>query len=215
MELYYTKGFAEGIKDVDVSKGIVTGYFSAFGNKDSDGDIIQKGAYTKSINENFDRIKHLLDHDRTKAVGKLQSLKQDEFGLYYESKAGRHTQGQDFLKMAEDGIITEHSVGFQTIKEHNSKEENANIITEVRLLEGSSLQTWGSNQFTPLMGVKSEADVIALFATLEKALKNGTYSDECFKNTIIPRYKAIESILPQSSTKPQVKSEDFSHIKFY
>jgi HK97 family phage prohead protease len=215
MELYYTKGHSEGIKDVDVSKGIVTGYFSAFGNKDSDGDIIQKGAYTKSINENFDRIKHLLDHDRTKAVGKLQSLKQDEFGLYYESKAGRHTQGQDFLKMAEDGIITEHSVGFQTIKEHNSKEENANIITEVRLLEGSSLQTWGSNQFTPLMGVKSEADVIALFATLEKALKNGTYSDECFKNTIIPRYKAIESILPQSSTKPQVKSEDFSHIKFY
>ena len=215
MELYYTKGHSEGIKDVDVSKGIVTGYFSAFGSKDSDGDIIQKGAYTKSINENFDRIKHLLDHDRTKAVGKLQSLKQDEFGLYYESKAGRHTQGQDFLKMAEDGIITEHSVGFQTMKEHNSKEENANIITEVRLLEGSSLQTWGSNQFTPLMGIKSETDLLALFTTLEKALKNGTYSDECFKTTIIPRYKAIKSILPQFSTKPQVKSEDFSHIKFY
>lgn len=215
MELYLTKGYSEGVKDVDTVKGIVTGYFSAFGNKDSDGDIIQKGAYTKSINENFDRIKHLLDHDRTKAVGKMQVLKQDDFGLYYESKAGRHTLGQDFLKMAEDGIITEHSVGFQTIKENQSKEENANIITEVRLLEGSSLQTWGSNQFTPLMGIKSEKDVIALFATLEKALKNGTYSDECFEKEIIPRYKAIESILPQFSTKPQLAKEDLQQIKFY
>lgn len=215
MELYLTKGYSEGVKDVDTVKGIVTGYFSSFGNKDSDGDIIQKGAYTKSINENFDRIKHLLDHDRTKAVGKMQVLKQDDFGLYYESKAGRHTLGQDFLKMAEDGIITEHSVGFQTIKENQSKEENANIITEVRLLEGSSLQTWGSNQFTPLMGIKSEKDVITLFLTLEKALKNGTYSDECFENTIIPRYKAIERILPQFSTKPQIVKEDLQQLKFY
>lgn len=215
MELYITKGYSEGIKDVDISKGIVTGYFSSFGNKDSDGDIIQNGSYTKSINENFDRIKHLLDHDRTKAVGKLQILKQDSFGLYYESKAGRHTQGQDFLKMAEDGIISEHSVGFQTIKQHNSKEENANIITEVRLLEGSSLQTWGSNQFTPLMGIKSETDLMALMDTLEKAFKNGTYSDECFKNTIIPRYEAIKSILPQFSTKPQANLEDLKQIKFY
>jgi len=215
MELYMTKGYSEGVKDVDTVKGIVTGYFSAFGNKDSDGDIIQFGAYTKSINENFPRIKHLLDHDRTKAVGKLQILKQDSFGLYYESKAGRHTLGQDFLKMAEDGIITEHSVGIQAIKEHKSKEENANIITEVRLLEGSSLQTWGSNQFTPLMGIKSETDLMALFDTLEKALKNGTYSDECFQNTIIPRHEAIKSILPQFSTKPQAHLEDLKQIKFY
>ena len=215
MSLYSTKSLSEGVKDIDVAKGIVTGYFSAFGSKDSDGDIIQKGAYTKSINENFKRIKHLLDHDRTKAVGKIQVLKQDDTGLYYESKAGRHTQGQDFLKMAEDGIITEHSVGFQTIKEHQSKEDNANIITETRLLEGSSLQTWGANQFTPITGIKSETDLLALFTTLEKAFKNGTYTDECFKNIIIPRYEAIKSILPQFSTEPQVKSEDFKHINFF
>ena len=215
MSLYLTKSLSEGVKDIDVAKGIVTGYFSAFGSKDSDGDIIQKGAYTKSINENFKRIKHLLDHDRTKAVGKIQVLKQDDTGLYYESKAGRHTQGQDFLKMAEDGIITEHSVGFQTIKEHQSKEDNANIITETRLLEGSSLQTWGANQFTPITGIKSETDLLALFTTLEKAFKNGTYTDECFKNIIIPRYEAIKSILPQFSTEPQVKSEDFKHINFF
>ena len=45
------KSFEYGIKDIDSSKGIITGYFSAFNSKDSDGDIIFKGAYSKTIQE--------------------------------------------------------------------------------------------------------------------------------------------------------------------
>ena len=39
------------IKDVDTKSRIVAGYFSAFNNVDSDGDLIKPGAFTKSINE--------------------------------------------------------------------------------------------------------------------------------------------------------------------
>jgi phage head maturation protease len=63
------KSFDYSIKgaDIDASKGIVTGYFAAFNNKDSDGDIIVKGAFAKTIKErgpqsSKPRIKHLLDH---------------------------------------------------------------------------------------------------------------------------------------------------------
>jgi phage head maturation protease len=108
------KNLSQGISDVDVKKGIVTGYFSSFDNMDSDGDVIRKGAFTKTINENFQRVRHLLDHDSTKSVGKILSLKEDTKGLYYESKAGRHTLGRDFLLMVEDGLISEHSIGFVT-----------------------------------------------------------------------------------------------------
>ena len=111
------KNLSQGISDVDVKKGIVTGYFSSFDNMDSDGDVIRKGAFTKTINENFQRVRHLLDHDSTKSVGKILSLKEDTKGLYYESKAGRHTLGRDFLLMVEDGLISEHSIGFVTIKQ--------------------------------------------------------------------------------------------------
>ena len=37
-----------GLDDLDETKGIVKGYGSVFGNVDSDGDVITKGAYTKT-----------------------------------------------------------------------------------------------------------------------------------------------------------------------
>ena len=41
----------------DTSQRILEGYASAFGNPDSYGDIVQRGAFTKTILERKDRIK--------------------------------------------------------------------------------------------------------------------------------------------------------------
>lgn len=210
--IYLTKNISQTIKDVDVKLGIVTGYFSKFGNIDSDGDIIQKGAYTKTISESFQRIKHLLDHDRTKAVGVLQVLKEDDFGLYYESKAGRHTLGQDFLLMAEDGIISEHSVGIYPIKQAKG-EGGSNVITEVRMLEGSSLQTWGANEHTPLTGIKSDKDIIQLLDAIQKALSNGNYSDETFME-IEKKYKSLQFTLADRTVTIADKKDSLSQFLF-
>ena len=210
--IYLTKNISQTIKDVDVKLGIVTGYFSKFGNIDSDGDIIQKGAYTKTISESFQRIKHLLDHDRTKAVGVIQVLKEDDFGLYYESKAGRHTLGQDFLLMAEDGIISEHSVGIYPIKQAKG-DNGANVITEVRMLEGSSLQTWGANEHTPLTGIKSDKDIIQLLDAIQKALSTGNYSDETFKE-IEKKYKSLQFTLADRTVTIADKKDSLSQFLF-
>lgn len=188
------KSFELGFKDIDSKKGIVTGYFSSFNTKDSDGDIILKGAFSKTISERGPnstqpRIKHLLDHDKRHAVAVLLTLEEKSEGLYYESKASRSTNGRDFLLMAEDGIITEHSIGFNTIRESETKETTiidgvhvpaGNHIKETLLWEGSSLQAWGANQYTPLTGVKSALDLIGKIDTLNICLKNGTYTDETF-----------------------------------
>lgn len=192
--LYGVKNYNLSIKDVDTKQGIVTGYFAAFDNVDSDGDIIRKGAFAKSIAErgpgsSQPSIKHLLDHNTTKAVGVLQTLKEDSHGLYYESKAGRHGLGRDFLLMAEDGLITEHSIGFRWVQGKSERQQNGTVIRhEVHLKEGSSLQAWGANSATPLLGVKSEVmtaperetALLELFQRhqkLTKALK-GAYSDD-------------------------------------
>lgn len=172
------KNLSQGIADVDVKKGIVTGYFSSFDNVDSDGDVIRKGAFTKTIKENFQRVRHLLDHDATKAVGKILLLQEDQKGLYYESKAGRHTLGRDFLLMVEDGLITEHSIGFVTIKQKAMG--GYNEISEVKLYEGSSLQGWGANEMTPITGMKNYENVSQMMDNILKAIKNGKYTDETF-----------------------------------
>jgi len=203
-----TKGISQGFKDVDVKQGIVTGYFAHFGSKDSDGDIIVQGAFAKSIRENGPksanpRIKHLLDHNKKNAVALILELKEDNFGLYYESKAGRHAAGRDFLLQVEDGIITEHSHGYITLKEQ--QKSDANYIYENALLEGSSLQFWGANSNTPIVGIKSAEDIIATITMLEKAVRNGKYTDETFIQ-LTERIKSLyDSLKPSSGTSDETK----------
>jgi HK97 family phage prohead protease len=191
---YAIKNCGLAIKDVDTERGTVSGYFSAFNNQDSDEDIIPPGAYAKTIqevgpNSAHPRVKHLLDHDTRKGVAKILSLEEDSIGLRYDSKAGRHTNGRDFLLMCQDGIITEHSVGFDTVKsEPNSSSQSGQgrILKELKLWEGSSLQAWGANPNTPVLGAKSMTpaqrdtllgEYMDRLLVLTKALK-GAYSDD-------------------------------------
>ena len=56
------------VKDIDTVQGIITGYFSVFGNIDSDKDMIMPGAFKKSIQTQGARIKHLWQHDHRKPI---------------------------------------------------------------------------------------------------------------------------------------------------
>ena len=49
--MYNYKSLGMEVKDVDVKEGIVSGYFSAFGIVDSDGDIMMPGAFKRSISD--------------------------------------------------------------------------------------------------------------------------------------------------------------------
>lgn len=219
--LYCYKSIPLKVKDIDTKQGIVSGYFSAFGMPDSDGDIIRKGAYAKTIQErgpksNNPRIKHLLDHDTTKAIGVIQELSEDDYGLLYVSKMGSHTLGRDALLMIQDGIITEHSVGFKTVRENKSGEFNE--ISEILLWEGSSLQAWGANQYTPITGVKSAQKPTseALFTRLDaltKALR-GSYSDETIQlfeieyNQVKQAISDLLTVAPPIGTQTAELNED-------
>ena len=170
-------------RDVDMTGRKIVGYFSNFDSKDSDGDIIRKGAYAKTIAERGPngtaQIRHLLDHDRLKAVGKITLLEEDDYGLKFESTIGRHQQGEDYLLMNIDGIIDCHSVGFSVIKE-NKQDANTNIITEMKLYEGSGIQAWAANPNTPVTGIKSFEEIVEMIRKMEKAMRVASYSDESF-----------------------------------
>lgn len=211
------------VKDVDPNKGIVTGYFSAFNNKDADGDIIIKGAFAKTIQENgpnsaSPRIKHLLNHSVSLPLGKPIVLQEDQKGLYYESQIGTHTLGQDFLKMVESGLITEHSIGFKTIKEErDEKDVSTNYIKEVKLWEGSSLTAWGSNPDTPLTGMKSltSEQLIGKQAAIEKFCRNSTATDETIEMLLLHSKQLSQIILDlqKEATKPPIGTLPDNEIK--
>lgn len=200
--IYAYKSIDNSIKDVDRKQGIVTGYFSSFDNVDSDNDIIRRGAFKRSLEEWFPkgRIKHLMNHNPSQPLGVIQVLKEDEYGLYYESKVGSHNLGQDFIKMVESGLIKEHSIGFSTIRENKSK-EGPNEILDVKLYEGSSLTAWGANEMTPMLGMKSAVEIKDRIKTFEKFVRNTDASDDAIEACLIEIKQLYQVIETMSSGK--------------
>jgi HK97 family phage prohead protease len=217
---------ASEIMDMNPMQGIVTGYFSKFNNVDSDGDIMKPGAFTKTISEQGPastqpRIKHLLNHDPSQPLGKLLTLKEDEYGLYYESQVGTHEGGEDFIKMVESGLITEHSIGFKIIKRNQIQSyenylRNPSLgqfeITEVKLYEGSSLTAWGANSLTPITSLKGDKNldvdmIVAKSAAIDKFCRNTTATDDTIQMLLLHSKQLAQLILDmKSSTTEPVKT---------
>lgn len=193
-----TKGINEGFQDTDLKQGVVSGYFAMFGNKDLDGDIIEKGAFAKTIQERGPNgkglIKYLLDHDRYKAVAKITSLEEDSKGLRYSAKIGTHSLGQDFLKMIESELINQHSFGFVTIKEMYDSQAKANRIKEVMMHEGSAIQFLGANPETTFIDLKSVEDHLQYLDRLEKFIRTTDATDETII-TLETRLKSLTELL--------------------
>lgn len=188
------------IKDIDEASRKVSFYLSSFDNMDSDNDIIRKGAFTKSINErgplsNSNRkIAYLRYHNWEMPIGKYVELAEDEKGLYAVGELGHSTLGEDALHDYKDGIIREHSIGFQYIKDKIKFVEDMTMesggyydIAEVKLWEGSAV-TFGANEQTNVIEVGKTLSIeekvaksqsIALeIDLLGKAISQGKGTDE-------------------------------------
>lgn len=202
------------VKDVDTTGRVVTGYFAAFDNIDSDSDVILPGAFDRTIRERGpggkNRIMHLWQHDPWRPIGKPSVLQEDDHGLYFETYLPETTLGNDTLKLYEAGIINEHSIGFQIVQANQATRDGQEIteITEVRLWEGSSV-TWGANPDTPATGIKSlfkdEATVQSEIDRIQKFLRKADVSDETF---YLLEYKLEQlKLLPSREEEPEPSHE--------
>ena len=148
------------IKDLDNNKREVAIYLSKFGNLDADNDIIQKGAFKKSIQERGPestsnrKIAFLRHHNWELPIGLFTKLEEDDNGLFAVGKLGTSTIGEDAWRDYQEGIIKEHAVGFQKIidktkfiKDSSNPYGGYNLIQEVKLWEGSAV-TFGANELT-------------------------------------------------------------------
>jgi hypothetical protein len=173
------------VKDIDSIQGIVTMYWSAFGNVDAYEEVIDQGAFKKTIAEwgpkGKGRIAHLLNHNPTHRVGVVKELSEDNHGLLAVSKilGQNHSKGRDALIEYEEGAIREHSIGFRVMKWERDDEAKVMHLVEIKLYEGSGV-TWGANPETPVVDVKALQDDPLLFEnminqvrSIERCLKRG------------------------------------------
>lgn len=207
------------ITGIDTTTRTVEGYFSVFGNIDSDGDMIMPGAFAKTLKENGQRIKHLWQHDPRYPLARPE-LSEDTKGLKFRSIISDTTFGRDAIKLYNDGVIDEHSIGFNTIKQQ--KRAGYQELNELRLWEGSSV-TWGANSLSiggPAKSMTKE-DIIKRMDTIYKALRHGRYeSEEVFEQLDIYHQQLKQLILDLTKDTPAVEHTpepdekgDNEHIK--
>lgn len=175
------KQVSHEIKELDDAKGIVVAYASVYNNIDADGEVIMQGAFTKTVNENFKRIRVLKDHDPRIGLGVPLSLNtSDPYGLltttqFNLKKEVSRDMYEDIKLFLANGLNAELSIGFQTIKstEEQNEEMEVEKITEVKLWEYSFLSNWAANEKAIVQNVKSKDKFIELLVEMY----NLPYSD--------------------------------------
>lgn len=179
---FTTNGKIE-IKDVDTTKRRVLSYPSTFGVLDDGGDVVEPGAFSNTIKawgpNAKNRIKALYQHDPAWLVGKPLSLIEDDRGLLVDTQLSDTPMARDVMTLIMDSVITEQSIGYDTLFS-DFDDAGHRHLREVKLYEYSFV-TWGMNEFTPIVGVKSMADkraVMARIDRMEKALKDGRFSSD-------------------------------------
>ena len=176
--IYKTAPLGEIISDIDEDKNIVKGYGSYFDNVDSDKDIIRKGAYQKTIQENGHRVKYLYQHNMMQPIGKMDELYEDEKGLVFTAMIPKTSLGKDIIELMKAGVITENSVGILPIVKEDKGDYRE--IKEVKLYEISAV-TLAANDQAKIMDVKGTTnleDVYKRYDNLSKLIRKGNISDD-------------------------------------
>ena len=229
---YSVKSSETSIKDLSLGKREVAMYLSKFNVIDSDNDMIIKGAFEKSIlergvNSNSNRnIAFLRYHDWQHQIGKFLKLEEDEKGLFAVAQLGTSTKGEDALRDYEEGIIKEHSIGFQYISENvkfiednNNEQKGYYQINEVKLFEGSAV-TFGANEFTEVLNIGKSKNCIDALEKLTKeidivtkALINGRGTDERMYNLEMKLKYLNSRLIDLAITKTNApKLDEVQHI---
>ena len=226
MKTYFEqKMIADSVRDVSENDRRVKVAISKMGNMDHDGDVIEHGAYTKTLTERGPKganlIWHLTDHNPSlkSAVGKFSDIYTDGDYLVGITTIPNTTWGNDVLEFYKSGHINQHSIGFRTIKSEAVKGDKPyNLIKEVFLYEGSAV-LWGANPMTPTLTVgksltKDEAvaeheKLSKELGLLMKSLKDGRFTDEAFEFIEIRTaqiHEAIKTLLNSEITQPVVET---------
>lgn len=197
-KFFQTKTVGAGALDVNDKSRQVKVAISQVGSKDLDNDVIEAGAYAKTIAERGPKgsnlIWHLTDHNPNlkSAVGKFSELFMENNYLVGITNIPNTTWGNDVLEFYKTGHINQHSIGFRIIKREPVNPDTAeeySLIKEVLLYEGSAV-LWGANPNTPTLAAgkaltleesKKELEILQKEMTvLTKSLKDGRFTDESF-----------------------------------
>lgn len=139
----------------------ITGYASVFGNIDSHGDVIDRGAFRDTIAAAKQRKVNLYSShslDAKDLLGSVVEMREDDIGLWFKADISEAPSAQDLAMKAQEGHLNEISIGFfvrdQEFKQ-NEMGQTIRHINEIDLVE-ISLVSRASNPKAKTLTVKQE-----------------------------------------------------------
>jgi len=200
-----TKDFAFDVKALSET-GEFEGYGSVFGVVDLGLDVVERGAFAKTLQER-PKIKLLWQHDQHQPIGVFTEAYEDEHGLYMKGQLNLEVrQGREAYALLKQGAMDGMSIGYQTVKYRHDEESGIRYITELKLWE-TSLVTFPMNEVAQVSAVKSAVEDLTeeqktQVMSFINALKGADDTDETASgiNNLIKALRGDEE--PQDDSTP-------------
>ncbi len=118
----------------------IEGYASLFGQADQGGDIVEKGAYARSIKalkRAGRKVKMLWQHDPAQPIGVWDEVREDDRGLWVKGRLLQSTQkGREAAALIGAGAIDGLSIGYRAVKA-GKNDKGQRLLSELELWEVS------------------------------------------------------------------------------
>jgi HK97 family phage prohead protease len=138
--------------------GKISGYASVFSITDSQGDVIEKGAFKESLKTFItqDHLpKMLWQHQAETPIGKWTCIREDDYGLYVEGQLLLSLpKGREAYDMIKNKMVDGLSIGCRVVESIKGEKAGERLIKRVELVE-ISLVTFAANQCAKILSVKS------------------------------------------------------------
>lgn len=188
------KSFQMELNDTSET-GEFTGYASVYGNKDLVGDVVEKGAFARTLDHKGSQIPILWQHKQDNPIG-VGRLSEDGRGLLISGQLNLQVrQAKEAYALLKQGALKGLSIGYDVQKEQWVKDTRH--LKEVRLWE-VSLVTFPANPETTVTNVKNAWPFdVALLSVLSGAdeLKAGRVLSARSKRLIIQAVEALNALL--------------------
>lgn len=165
--------------------GVFEGYASVFGVIDQGMDVVERGAFTKSLGRR--KVKLLWQHDQNEPIGVWDEISEDERGLRVKGRVLKDVQrGAEAQALMRAGAIDSMSIGYRTIEATEEAGGRVRKLLEIDLFE-ISLVTFPALPDALVTDVKS----IKTEREYERFLRDAGYSRKEAAALTLHGFKAI------------------------
>jgi len=183
------------------SVGMIEGYASLFGVRDTGGDIVVAGAFARSLRRRgASGVKMLWQHRAHEPIGVWTSLVEDARGLKVTGRLNLSVaRARETLSLLQSGAVDGLSIGFRALRAQNEKSLGGRRLLELDLWE-ISIVTFPMLTQARVTGVKRDSRRAPVATQHDLILKLTQARAQIAAHNFLTRLTNCDAVTPQMST---------------